>query len=148
VARSILSLVLGACFVLSRRVFWRLALRKGIKGCRDRGIKCRQLVTPSLYPLIPLSPICLTCASDARYGNDYQMHVIRHQAVAHHFQSAPGRLVFQYPEIGNAVHIPQEYILPIVTTLSDMTSRAGDDDAGDSEHNTGWRRTILRSRNR
>jgi len=53
--------------LLSRGIL-TLDFEKRDEGYRDRGIKRRQLVALSLCPFIPLSLICLTCASDARCG--------------------------------------------------------------------------------
>jgi len=63
--------------------------------------------------------------------------VVCHQAVAQYFKPAPDSLVLQHLQVGNAVRVSQEYVLPIVATLGDVMGQAGDDDAGDSGHDTG-----------
>jgi len=65
------------------------------------------------------------------------MYVVCHQAVAQYFKPAPDSLVLQYLQVGSSVRVSQEHILPIVPTLGDVMDQAGDDDAGDSGHDTG-----------
>jgi len=68
---------------------------------------------------------------------DHQMYVIGHQAVAQYPKPALGGLVPQYLQIGNAVSVGQEDVLPVVPALGDVMGKAWDDDARDSGHDTG-----------
>ena len=65
------------------------------------------------------------------------MDVVGHQAVAQYLKPALGGLVLQYLQVGDAVRVSQEDILPIVPVLGDVMGQAGDDDARDSRHDIG-----------
>jgi len=79
---------------------------------------------------------------------DYQMHVMGHQAVAQYLEPALGGLVPQNLQIGDAVSVGQKDVLPIVPALGDVMSKAWNDDARDSGHDTGWQESLSGSRNR
>src|SRR4051794_7568137 len=69
-----------------------------------------------------------------RRRNKQVMNVIGHQAIRKNRDAMPKALAGEDSEIGSAVVIDEENILPIVASLGDVMNQAGDDDASDARH--------------
>jgi hypothetical protein len=80
--------------------------------------------------------------------HDHEMDVIGHQAVSDYPKPALGGLMLQYLQVGDAIRVNEEDFLPIVPALGDVMGQARENDACDSRHDTGYRKTAVGSRNR